>query len=127
MRIDYAVQQGGSILRHVERYVKEAAELSQRGFIEIPETENGFYTTEVVNMLYPNCSEVGNLLAQTADVSLTWFERADGMIQFSLRSIGEVDVSEIAKVYLGGGHRNASGFRLPIGNGRELIDKILGR
>ena len=58
---------------------------------------------------------------------LTWFERADNQIQFSLRSIGDIDVSEIAKVYIGGGHKNAAGFRLPIGEGRELIDTILGR
>jgi nanoRNase/pAp phosphatase (c-di-AMP/oligoRNAs hydrolase) len=67
------------------------------------------------------------VLAQTACVGLTWFERADGMIQFSLRSQGDIDVSEIAKKYLGGGHQHAAGFRLPVGEGRELIDMILGR
>lgn len=127
MKVEYAEQYGIAVLNHIDRYVREAAEEATRGFIQIPGTDNAFYTTAVCNLPYMNCSEVGNLLAQTADVSLTWFERADGMIQFSLRSIGEIDVSEIAKVYLGGGHRNASGFRLPIGEARELIDTILGR
>lgn len=34
---------------------------------------------------------------------------------FSLRSIGEFDVSEIAMKYGGGGHKNAAGFQMPIG------------
>jgi nanoRNase/pAp phosphatase (c-di-AMP/oligoRNAs hydrolase) len=58
---------------------------------------------------------------------LTWFERKDGMTQFSLRSIDEIDVSEIAKQYLGGGHTHAAGFRLSVQEGRKLIDSILGR
>lgn len=126
LKVEQAEQFGVNILRHVDRYVREAADLSQRGFIRIPETTGGFYTAEVVNMLYPNCSEVGNALAQKADVGMTWFEKKDGL-QFSLRSIGHIDVSEIAKQYGGGGHKNASGFRLSVGEGRELIDKILGR
>jgi oligoribonuclease NrnB/cAMP/cGMP phosphodiesterase (DHH superfamily) len=126
INVEQAEQFGVNILRHVDRYVKEAVELSQRGFIGIPEAKNAFYTVEVVNMLYPNCSEVGNALAQKADVGLTWFEKQDGL-QFSLRSIGDIDVSVIAMQYGGGGHRNASGFRLPVGEGRELIDTILGR
>lgn len=126
MKVEMAEQLGVGILRHVERYAKEAVELSQRGFIQIPETENAFYTVEVVNMLYPNCSEVGNALALKADVGMTWFEKQNGM-QFSLRSIGDIDVSEIAKIYKGGGHKNASGFRLPLGEGREFLDKTLGR
>lgn len=126
INVEQAEQFGINILRHVERYVKEAVELSQRGFLAIPDSDNAFYTVEVVNMLYPNCSEVGNVLAQRADVGLTWFERHDG-IQFSLRTFGDTDASQIAKQYNGGGHWHAAGFRLPIGEGRELLDKILGR
>ncbi|WP_277343388.1 DHHA1 domain-containing protein [Pseudomonas viridiflava] len=34
-----------------------------------------------------------------------------------MRSTDEgLDVSEIAKLYGGGGHRNASGFRVPFGH-----------
>ncbi|WP_224794071.1 DHHA1 domain-containing protein [Pseudomonas fluorescens] len=36
---------------------------------------------------------------------------------FSLRSTDEgMDVSEVASQYGGGGHRNASGFRVPFGH-----------
>jgi oligoribonuclease NrnB/cAMP/cGMP phosphodiesterase (DHH superfamily) len=116
---------GQGILRHIDRYVKEVVEESQRGFIQIGPGK--FLTASVVNCPYMNCSEVGNVLAQTSCIGVTWFERQDGMMTFSLRSVGDIDVSEIAKTYLGGGHRNAAGFRLTLQDGRELIDKILGR
>ena len=127
MTASHADTFGKAVLGHVDRYVLEAVEEAQRGFMPIPGKEKAFYTVAVCNLPYMNCSEVGNALAQNSCVSLTWFERADKQIQFSLRSIGEIDVSEIAKVYQGGGHRNAAGFRLPLGEGRELIDTILGR
>jgi nanoRNase/pAp phosphatase (c-di-AMP/oligoRNAs hydrolase) len=43
-----------------------------------------------------------------------YWDTPEGRV-FSLRSIGDFDVSEIAKQYGGGGHKNASGFRLPHG------------
>jgi hypothetical protein len=61
-------------------------------------------------------SEVGNeLLAfyPEAPFAATWCRRADGRDQWSLRSeYDRLDVSEIAKRFGGGGHRNASGFDL---------------
>lgn len=41
-----------------------------------------------------------------------WFQRADGTYQYSLRGAGEVDVSEIAKRWGGGGHCDAAGFQV---------------
>lgn len=41
-----------------------------------------------------------------------FFLRDDGRIQVGLRSKGEFDVSEIAKLYKGGGHKNAAGFEV---------------
>ena len=40
-----------------------------------------------------------------------WWQRFDGLFQYSLRSRGDFDVSEIAKQFGGGGHRNAAGFQ----------------
>lgn len=45
-------------------------------------------------------------------VALGWWQRFDGKFQFSLRSRGDIDVSEIAKKFGGGGHKNAAGFQL---------------
>jgi len=59
-------------------------------------------------------SELGNVLAkkEEADFGLVWFYNADKKeYVVSLRSLDEkADVSQIAKVFGGGGHRNASGF-----------------
>jgi hypothetical protein len=59
-------------------------------------------------------SELGNELVrkEDADVGLVWFYDAENKeYRVSLRSIDEkADVSQIAKVFGGGGHRNASGF-----------------
>jgi hypothetical protein len=125
MTAEEAALAGAGILTHIEHYVKEAAAEARRGFLK---TSDGvFLTAEVVNCLYLNCSEVGNVLAQRADVGITWFERADGKTQFSLRSTGDIDVSRIAKTYGGGGHLHAAGFQMTLGQGREFIDTILGR
>ena len=63
--------------------------------------------------LSDNISEVGNQLCQKfpdAPFSVSYCDRADGKRSYSLRSIGEFDVSAIAKQFGGGGHRNAAGF-----------------
>lgn len=55
-------------------------------------------------------SEVAGRLAMDGPFGATWSMRRDGRIGWSLRSRGEVDVSEIARRHGGGGHRNAAGF-----------------
>ena len=64
----------------------------------------------------PPCfaSEAGNELAkQSGTFGLTWYVTTDAKVACSLRSIGDFDVSAIAKQYDGGGHKNAAGFTLP--------------
>ena len=64
-----------------------------------------------VNCTPQFASEAGNELAKKSGAfGMTWFAGNDGQVFVSLRSIGDYDVSEIAKAYGGGGHRNASGF-----------------
>ncbi len=70
------------------------------------------YTVPVVNatVLF---SDIGNELARRhpeAPFSAYYYDRADGNRHWGLRSIGSFDVSVIAKMFEGGGHRNASGF-----------------
>lgn len=71
-------------------------------------------------------SEAGNILAKQSETfGMTWVLSDDGHVNVSLRSIGEFDVSKIARNYGGGGHRNASGFSVPFNKmilvGRTLI------
>ncbi len=80
------------------------------------ETVGGF-AVPVVNAPYHYASDTAHeLLAAHPDAPFAacWFRRADGHIQWSLRSEDHrQDVSEVAKSFGGGGHRNAAGFQSP--------------
>lgn len=73
----------------------------------------GGFKVQVANAPHFLASDVGHALAADAPFGATYFDAADARV-FSLRSTdaGE-DVSAIAKLYGGGGHRNAAGFRVP--------------
>lgn len=122
--LSLAVQAGKDIQLQIDKYVCEAVKQAQRGHLNL---NNKQYTVAIVNVPYINCSEVGHVLSETADVGLSWFERSDGVIQFSARSRGDIDVSEIAKQFNGGGHLHAAGWQMSVTEGRRLVDSILGR
>lgn len=79
----------------------------------------GGYSVPVVNAPYHYASDTAHELLNAypeAPFAACWFRRADGFIQWSLRSEdGRVDVSEIASKFGGGGHRNAAGFQSKAG------------
>jgi oligoribonuclease NrnB/cAMP/cGMP phosphodiesterase (DHH superfamily) len=79
------------------------------------ETIGGF-VVPVVNVPYHYASDTAHAMLEKnplAPFTACWFRRADGMIQYSLRSEdSREDVSEIAKKFGGGGHRNAAGFQV---------------
>lgn len=63
-------------------------------------------------------SEIGELLCQKGNkFGVCYFNRSDGKRQFSLRSKNDFDVSEVAKKFGGGGHKQASGFEIDINQG----------
>lgn len=64
-----------------------------------------------MNMIDPRD---GHGLLEPPKFAATYYDTPKGRF-FSLRSIGDFDVSEIAKKYGGGGHKNAAGFSMPIG------------
>ena len=135
-----AAERGKYIVRNDERYVKLAVKqtfegrliISQSPFDPLGRSFSCDYSVKIVNALYTYASQIGAALVQSgADIGMTWFERPDGVIQFSLRSLkgGSVDVSKVAQRISpgGGGHASASGLSLPIYEGRALIDSILNR
>lgn len=74
-----------------------------------------FRKIPTVNICQVDCSEVmAHLLVlyPSSPFSMYWFKRHDGMYQYGLRSIGDFDISSVAKLYGGGGHKNAAGFQL---------------
>ena len=76
----------------------------------------GAHYVPIVNVPYHYASDTAHALLQRypdAPFTACWFRRGDGMIQYSLRSEdSRQDVSEIAKQFGGGGHRNAAGFQM---------------
>ena len=73
----------------------------------------GGHVVPTANLPYTLTSDAGNLMAEGQPFAACYWDTANARV-FSLRSRPEgLDVSEIAKQYDGGGHRNASGFSVP--------------
>jgi oligoribonuclease NrnB/cAMP/cGMP phosphodiesterase (DHH superfamily) len=104
---DDAVKRGSYILAYSKTVIKKICdEASPRKF-------NG------KNVLVVNSShwisEVGASLSPKCDFALIWFfDHESQKVRVSLRSFHEnIDVSEVAKEFGGGGHKKAAGFELP--------------
>lgn len=78
----------------------------------------------VANLPYTLSSDAGHLMGKGEPFAACYWDTPQGRV-FSLRSseCGE-DVSEIAKQFGGGGHKHASGFRVPIGWEGDLVKQI---
>jgi oligoribonuclease NrnB/cAMP/cGMP phosphodiesterase (DHH superfamily) len=75
----------------------------------------GGHRVPVANVPYTLTSDAGHLMAEGNPFAACYWDTPDGRV-FSLRSHRDgADVSAIATQYGGGGHRNAAGFRMPIG------------
>jgi phosphoesterase RecJ-like protein len=59
-------------------------------------------------------------------IAILFRELPGGKVKVSLRSKGELDVSQMAAEFGGGGHRNASGIVMP-GRFKEIVDKVTAR
>jgi uncharacterized protein len=116
---------GRGVRQYIEYYTRSVVAEKQEGILTF---EGRNYRTAVLNIPYAGVSEAGAALCREGyEIGLAWFERGDGITQFSLRSEGDIDVSGIAKFYGGGGHKHAAGFQISIEKGRQLVDWILGR
>ena len=89
---------------------KDVAELTQ---VVTRKMTIGGHVVPMANLPYTLASDAGHLLAEGFPFAGCYWDTPDGRV-FSLRSRDDgADVSEIAKQYGGGGHKNASGFRVP--------------
>lgn len=126
-KFDSAVGMGGLLLEQQQRHVQSIIASTKR-----PVIING------KEGLICNCpgqfaSDVGNELAkESGTFGATCYQGADEKIHFSLRSIGDYDVSAMARDFGGGGHKNAAGFVMEIisenpgGSGVTLYNTGLG-
>jgi hypothetical protein len=107
MRADLGVlrTQGEAILRKHDKDVAEIVAATRRTM------RIGGFLVAVANVPYFMASDAGHLLAEDWPFAATYFDTKDGRI-FSLRSDANgLDVSEVAKLYGGGGHAHAAGFK----------------
>lgn len=64
----------------------------------------------IANAPYFAASEVAGELSEKTGFGACYFEAEGGRYQYSLRSRGDFDVSAIARLFGGGGHKAAAGF-----------------
>ena len=98
-------REGETILRYMEQ---QAAMICSQAFLD----EIGGYGVPVVNAT-SLWSEVGEELLRLhpdAPFAASYYDTGSGVRKWSLRSVGDFDVSAVAKQFGGGGHRNAAGF-----------------
>jgi len=103
--LDQVAQQGAAVLSFLDRYVEEMSAQARRiAFCG--------HDVPIVNAPYLNVSELCGALAEGQPFAVVWFQQGDGQIKYSLRSRGDgaIDVSEIAKQFGGGGHKNSAAF-----------------
>lgn len=102
------IKEGAAILRYQNQIVKELADSA------VPATLEGKGAMVVNSPVL--ASEIGHrLAAEKGKIAIIWSSK-NKKVFVSLRSIGEMNVSEIAKRYGGGGHKHAAGFGLKASN-----------
>lgn len=73
----------------------------------------GHYDVPVASLPHTLASDAGHLMGQGEPFAATYYDTSSHRV-FSLRSRSDsVDVSEVAKLYGGGGHARAAGFKVP--------------
>lgn len=103
-----AVLEGAATLRLVDRSVEMMClqtRLERIGGYDVPTVNAAAFWSETGHHMLEQNPE--------APFVCMYFDRADGVRVYSLRSGEDFDCSVIAKRYGGGGHAKASGFRLP--------------
>lgn len=109
MGVQHVGDMGGAIEKKHHKDVAELTAAFKRRMMI------GGHEVWAANIPYTLTSDAGHLMAMGEPFAACYWDTPEGRV-FSLRSTDEgLDVSEIAKQYGGGGHRNASGFRLPHG------------
>jgi oligoribonuclease NrnB/cAMP/cGMP phosphodiesterase (DHH superfamily) len=116
------VAEGELVLRVYENQVKDAMRNAQSCTLRLP----GEYAVGLASQSATHSSEIGHQLAEKSGTYglVWWYDHKNEEAVCSLRSVGDYDVSALAKQYGGGGHKNAAGFRIGVA---ELFDEILTR
>ena len=111
MDLSHVIAEGKAIVRYIQKKVQEACDNAQIVTWEVEGLPT--ITLPIVNTS-ADTSDVLNKLAKesSSGIALGWWVNKDGNYIYSLRSVGEIDITPIAKHFGGGGHKNAAGFKL---------------
>ena len=108
----HSLYEKGRIL--LDAHDKEIDVLMKISRVPLTLTEPGkAYNVIAVNCPPKYASDIGNLMAAEQVFGVTYYDTFSGR-EYSLRSIGDFDVSRIAAFYGGGGHKNAAGFKVKL-------------
>lgn len=79
------------------------------------------YNVPAVNLPYTMSSEAGHIMSQGEPFAACYYD-TQSIRNFSLRSSnkGGIDVSRVAALYGGGGHKHAAGFRVSFEGAKEF-------
>lgn len=114
--------------RSLDTLEKEGEGIERKHFKDIRELLSvvtrrmkiGGYEVSIANLPYTFTADAGNILGKGEPFAGCYWDTPKGRV-FSLRSVPEgIDVEAIAKQYGGGGHKNASGFRLSYADAQKL-------
>lgn len=103
------IMAGVAIERKHHKDVEELVNVAKRRMVI------GGHDVPVANLPYTLSSDAGHLMGDGEPFAACYMDGPEGRT-FSLRSSPDgLDVSEIAKLYGGGGHKHAAGFRVAYG------------
>jgi oligoribonuclease NrnB/cAMP/cGMP phosphodiesterase (DHH superfamily) len=118
----------GLMERPVEDLIAEGKAIERKHFKDVHELINvvtrrmniGGHNVPIANLPYIHVSDAAHALCEGEPFAGCYWDTPKGRV-FGLRSTDAgLDVSEIAKQYGGGGHRNASGFTVSYDKAREF-------
>lgn len=105
--LDELALEGAAIERKHHKDIEELTKIVTRHFVIAG------HNVPIANLPYTFTSDAGHLLANGYPFAGCYWDTPEGRV-FSLRSREDgMDVGEIAAQYGGGGHKHASGFRVP--------------
>lgn len=114
------VAEGQAIVRSFDKQVHDAVSSTRRKMVV------GGWKVPVANVPFFMASDAGAILSRDQPFAATYYDKHDGTRIFSLRSQNYgVDVSEVAKLYGGGGHKHAAGFKAEKGWEGDLLKGVL--
>lgn len=105
--VEDAMALGAGVLAYLKEY-------SRCVLMDARDTYFHGHRSAVVNAHYKSISEVLNYALEDSHkvkIAIGWYQRADGLFQYSLRSRGDGPrVNDIAALHGGGGHPTSAGF-----------------